>query len=272
MGNLQDGGLVANNPSSVALTEVYHLSSNRLPDYAASFGTGRFLQSSNDSPASLVPGWLQRMGRCLWQHLDADLAYNRFSLDLSPQEHARHYRINPSFSCQPIPLDDASAMSQLQQMTRTQMLHDTTLTSHVQHFCRDVVARLFYPVITSPPVYDKHTSLHYVELEIVSRWEDDMSVRTRLLDYLQGVAVFLVQGQQYEPMTPLHLTVAASTLEEELLVELAFEDDTRYHISGLPFPIGQISMLQSRKTHHHSKKRRCTETTSQQCKRPKRCR
>ncbi|KAF9884206.1 Ankyrin repeat domain-containing protein 44 [Aspergillus nanangensis] len=44
-----------------------------------------------------------------------------------------------------------------------------------------MVSSLFYPALTSAPVFDQHTGLYHVPLVILSRWEDDILVSSRLI-------------------------------------------------------------------------------------------
>lgn len=239
---------MANNPSAVAWAETRALSTGPLPDYAVSFGTGKFSQDpSVASPSlALLPRWLRRIGHCFLQGLDAERLYCRFVNQLPPRAQSRHHRINPSLSGPAVPLDDAAAMSRLYRLTRKQMSCDPMMVSRLDGLRLAMVASLFYPILTSAPTFDQSLGMYHVEMTIVSRWEDDVSVSTRLHAYLEG-ARFCVHGWQYRPVTPLHVRLTLPRLDDDLQVELQLEDGRRHAISGLPFPASRVWLMQPRR-------------------------
>ncbi|KAF9884076.1 hypothetical protein FE257_002306 [Aspergillus nanangensis] len=244
MDQLQDGALVANNPSAVARAEARGLWGDQMPDYAACFGTGQFRPLADRPDPSLprAPGWLRRLVHCFLRGLDAELMYRRFTAQLSRRERGRYHRINPNLPCEPVDLDDVSAIPRLHQRTGEQMADDVVTAGHV-NLRLSMVASLFYPVLTSTPIFDRHTGLYHVPLTILSRWEDDVSVSTRLYAYLQG-ASFWVQGWKYKPVTPLPVMVTLPSLEESITVELQLKDGKRSQISGLPLTVRRLRLLQ----------------------------
>ncbi|THC88492.1 hypothetical protein EYZ11_012061 [Aspergillus tanneri] len=238
---LQDGGFVANNPSAVARIEANRLSRGQMPDYAASFGTGRFGQSNNAhtvriSWQSLVPRWLRRVAKCVSRTFDAELLYDRFVSQLSDLEMERHHRINPTLPCPVVALDDASAIPRLKRMTRERMAQDPTQVSRGKRLRLSLVSSLFYPIITSRPIFDDKAGVYHVTLAVVSRWEDDVLVSMQLQEYLRD-ACFWIHGWQYKTITPLQVTVMLSSLEEALNIELQVGDGRRSQISGLPLSV-----------------------------------
>jgi hypothetical protein len=242
---LQDGGLVANNPSSLASNETKSLFRGRLPDYAVSFGTGMF-DAASSAPArwiSFVPEWIRRLGTWVSEQTNADTQYRTYYASLSDQEKERHHRIQPVFSCPPVALDDASAIPMLQRMTRREMFRNPSMTAAMRNLACDMIAKAFYPVLKPDPVFDKGLGLHTMHLAVVSRWEDNLAVSARLRDYLSE-ASFHIQGAEYPARTPLEITLALSSLDDKLDIDLRFKDGTRHKISGLPLSARQILLLQ----------------------------
>jgi hypothetical protein len=242
---LQDGGLVANNPSSLASNETKSLFRGQLPDYAVSFGTGMF-DAASGAPArwiSFVPEWIRRLGTCWAQQMNADTQYLTFYASLSDQEKERHHRIQPVFSCPAVALDDSSAIPMLQRLTRREMFRSPSMTNAMRHLACSMIAKVFYPVLQPDPVFDKGLGLHSMHLAVVSRWEDNLAVSARLRDYLSE-ASFHIQGAEYPARTPLEITLALSSLDDKLDIDLRFKDGTRHKISGLPLSARQILLLQ----------------------------
>lgn len=237
----RDGGLVANNPSAVARTEARCLSGGQIPDYAASFGTGTFepgLDGRTTGPY-LVPQWLRSLGGCIVQTFNADIIYARFRAQLTRREKERYHRINPVLPCSGVALDDATAIPDLERMTRKHMTQDLKMQQQVSDLCLPMLSCMFYPIISSPPCFDPHTGLYDVTVVIVSRWEDDARTSRQLQDCLDG-ACFLVQGWQYKSITPLEVLVTLSSPGESLHIELQLRDGRRHHISGLPRSIEKV--------------------------------
>ncbi|KAE8335228.1 acyl transferase/acyl hydrolase/lysophospholipase [Aspergillus arachidicola] len=237
----RDGGLVANNPSAVARTEARCLSGGQIPDYAASFGTGTFepgLDGRTTGPY-LVPQWLRSLGGCIVQTFNADITYARFRAQLTRHEKERYHRINPVLPCSGVALDDATAIPDLERMTRKHMTQDLKMQQQVSDLCLPMLSCMFYPIISSPPCFDPHTGLYDVTVVIVSRWEDDARTSRQLQDCLDG-ACFLVQGWQYKSITPLEVLVTLSSPGESLHIELQLRDGRRHHISGLPRSVEKV--------------------------------
>ncbi|KAE8334318.1 acyl transferase/acyl hydrolase/lysophospholipase [Aspergillus arachidicola] len=151
----------------------------------------------------------------------------------------RYHRINPGLPCSGVALDDATAIPDLQRMTRKQMTRDLKMQQRVSDLCLPMLSCMFYPIISSPPCFDPHAGLYDVTVVVVSRWEDDVHTSRQLQDFLDG-ACFWVQGWRYRSITPLQVLVTLSGLEESLSIELQLQGGRRHHINGLPRTVEKV--------------------------------
>lgn len=208
------------------------LSGGHIPDFAVSFGTGQFPQETTAPVPSLswIPGWFRRIS-------------HSFIGQLPPSARARHHRINPTFPGPPVELDDASEMPRLSQLTQKQMSQDPAMVAQVDRLRLAMVASFFYPIITSKPVFDRSLGIYHVQLTVVSRWEDDAFISSRLHAHLNE-ASFWVHGWLYRPVTPLHVRITLARLDDEIQVELQLKDGRRHPISGLPLPASRLRFIQ----------------------------
>ncbi|KAJ5318684.1 hypothetical protein N7476_005104 [Penicillium atrosanguineum] len=248
-----DGLFAANCPAWVAMMEMNKLSmlGTRLLDFSVSFGTGQFLSSGKNHSRNwlkyIIPEWIQRVGCCLGNAVDADSMYERFSQTLdSAERDGKHHRVEPCFTRSPIAPDDPAMLQDLATETDSYMKRPS---SKAKSRCLQLamLASCFYAALVMPPTFDSKLGQYCARLAILSRWPEDDAISNSLGEKLDD-ASFLVNSLTYNYQPPLHCTVYLSSLDVPIEIRLTLDGKSSHPISGFPLSVTQLVYLQRHPT------------------------
>lgn len=193
---------MANNPINVANDVLANLTLNQqMPDYVASFGTGTFdFDINHHVEATKCGHYFVRVWDLFQQQIDPEQIWFKGVSHMNSQLGQRYIRINPTFPCQAVSLDDASAIPDLKSMTKFALKEpefmietETTLNIHNLKFKTPeidkqtatfnsntrakikilqlkIIASCFYPTLLSSPKYIKESNQYKMRWAVVLRW------------------------------------------------------------------------------------------------------
>lgn len=241
MGTFQDGGVLQNNPTLVALAEFAILHGDEEPDLVLNLGSGSqpALPLDDQRPRFLRDGWLARLFRASMALMQGQKTWNDIvSLVSKSRASNNHYRLDVTLQRE-VSLDDITAIPAIRSMVH----NDRVLSKTVNEVAHRMFATLFYFVLDILPV--KLGGKFAIQGQILCLRKAGDPALPRLLDRLKS-SKFLVNGSPIRAGTILdndqnithNLTL---TTGSSIRIELKESSAKRsFAISGTPCTVSNL--------------------------------
>ena len=285
LGTFQDGGLVYNNPASIALQEAAALFPIvPEPSLVVSLGTGSARINQPDTSESRSfwrDSFLLRVFRAIWQSGNSKRAWQQLLSHRKVGKTGEFFRFDVQFDGPEPSLDDVDVMQEIGDIARETILDSPALDRLVLH----IRAELFFFELNPLRPFQLVNGTYECTGRVVCRLRAGAPEFDSFMAQLdQSAAVFLVgdtvlpgtfqdrYAKQEDGNFSKEITLRTSARSTLFTISLR-ESDTPYPISGAPFTLQWLIEAQGLEarfgTADHRKRKRPSQDDVRQRKRPR---
>lgn len=254
VGTFQDGGLLYNNPASIALHEVGALFPNtREPSLFVSLGTGCPLRGGRQRSSRCFwkDSFIPRLIRAFWKLGDSDRAWKQLlSQQTIENSKSGFFRFDVKFPGAEPHLDDLSKMEEIEEAAQETMLQSPELNDLVSR----IRAELFVFTLDGDAIPYRADNQYECTGSISCRLRANTAAFDALMTQLNGEAAFLqinnvtLPGDFWNGSCSdangnfcTHVKIRVSRLDEPFQLCLHEGSGGGCHISGSPFTIQKLA-------------------------------